>query len=57
MILCSCETESSIIADFLEDMLRETSDLDVHTGYFDPDEDARSGEQDDYTGFYYVDFD
>ena len=57
MILCSCETESSIIADFLEDMLRETSNLDVHTGYFDPDEDARSGEQDDYTGFYYIDFD
>lgn len=56
MILCSCETESSIIADFLEDMLKETSDLDVNTGYFDPDEDARSGEQDDYTGFYYIDF-
>lgn len=57
MILCSCETESEIIADFLEDMLRETSDLDVHTGCFDPEEDRQSGECDDFTGFYYIDFD
>ena len=25
------------------------------TGYFDPEEDARRGEEDRYTGWYYVD--
>lgn len=30
---------------------------DVHTGYYDPEEDARSGETDERTGCYYVDID
>lgn len=25
------------------------------TGYFDPEEDARQGEEDRYTGWYYID--
>lgn len=56
-ILCPTETECEILADFLEDVLQEISTVTVKTGYYDPYEDARSGEQDDDTGFYYIDFD
>jgi len=56
-ILCPSETDCEIIAEFLRDLFREYSNIDVHTGYYDPFEDARSGEQDDNTGFYYIDFD
>ena len=57
MILCPSETECEIVASFLVDVLSEVSDLDVHTGFFDPDEDAKEGVHDDFTGFYYIDFD
>lgn len=56
-ILCPTEEECEIVADFLRDALNEYGDIDVHTGYYDPFEDAKSGEQDDHTGFYYIDFD
>lgn len=56
-ILCPSKTECEIVAEFLRDVLREIDDVDVHTGWYDPDEDARSGEQDDHTGFYYISFD
>ena len=56
-ILCPSETDCEIVAEFLRDIFREFSTIDVHTGYYDPDEDARSNEQDDNTGFYYIDFD
>ena len=49
-ILCSCEAEADIIADFLEDCGVDY----VNTGYYDPDEDRRNNEQDDCTGFWYV---
>lgn len=55
-ILCPTELECEILADFLEDVLREVSITTVKTGYYDPYEDARNGEQDDNTGFYYIDF-
>ena len=56
-ILCPTETECEIVAEFLRDIFREFSTIDVRTGYFDPFEDVRSGECDDNTGFYYIDFD
>lgn len=56
-ILCPSEAEADMVAEFLRDVLSEYSAIDVHTGYYDPDEDAKSGEQDDHTGFYYIDFD
>ena len=55
-ILCPTELECEILADFLEDVLREVSITTVKTGCYDPYEDARNGEQDDNTGFYYIDF-
>lgn len=55
-ILCPSEMECEILADFLEDVLREVSPMVVKTGYYDPYEDVRNGECDDNTGFYYIDF-
>lgn len=48
-ILCSCEAEASILADFIS-----TFGVVGQFGFYDPDEDARTGEQDDCTGFWYV---
>ena len=31
--------------------------MDPHTGYYDPKEDARSGETDGHTGWWYIDID
>lgn len=56
-ILCPSEVECEAVADFIEDILREESTLTVHTGYYDPNEDDRSGERDRCTGFHYIDFD
>lgn len=56
-ILCPSEIECESVASFLRDILSEFGNIDVHTGYYDPYEDAQSGEQDDLTGFYYIDFD
>ena len=46
-----CETE--IIANTIADLF-EAVGFDVVTGYYDPIEDKRNGEEDESTGFYYV---
>ena len=56
-VLCPSETDAEIVAEFIRDVLSEYENIDVHTGYYDPFEDARNGEQDEHTGFWYVDFD
>lgn len=53
-ILCRTEEQSETIAYFLDEVI---GDSVTHTGYYDPKEDERSGEVDDHTGYYYVDFD
>lgn len=52
-ILCDTEIRAEAIGDFLEAL----GFFYVRTGYYDPVEDERNGEVDDYTGWYYVDFD
>ena len=54
-ILCPTEMECEIVADFLEDVFSEWDGYKMKTGYYDPFEDARNGEIDDNTGFYYID--
>lgn len=59
-ILCPSDMEAEVVADFLRDLLHGPDideRIDIHTGYYDPYEDAKSGEQDDHTGFWYIDFD
>ena len=48
-ILGADETEINIIADLLDCM-----GYDAITGYYDPEEDAKNGDTDEYTGNYYV---
>lgn len=50
VILCKTDDAANTIADFLESL-----GLDPTTGYYDPVEDAESGEADALTGYYYVD--
>lgn len=52
-IVCKHEYQAEGIADLLEDMGFEY----VRTGYYDPEEDKLNGEIDEYTGYYYVDWD
>lgn len=55
-----CKTEA--IADAMCDLLfqlyaAQGEEVVFHTGYYDPAEDARSGEEDRCTGWWYVDCD
>ena len=53
-ILCETEEDCETVADFIRCLFK---DIDVHTGYYDPEEDRRNGEVDCCTGYYYIDFD
>jgi len=53
-LLCSTETVADLVANYIDELC---GDRVSHTGYYDPEEDERSGEVDDHTGWYYVDFD
>ncbi len=55
-ILCKTYEQAEGVADVLS-MIFFDSSSDVHTGYYDPKEDCQSGEIDDHTGWYYVNFD
>lgn len=53
-ILCRTEDIADRVAKMLDAI---AGSPESHVGYYDPYEDARSGEVDDHTGFWYVDFD
>ena len=40
----------------MEDVLQGLSSITVQTGHYDPEEDVRNSEVDEYTGFYYIRF-
>jgi hypothetical protein len=48
-ILSKDEVAINYVAD-----LMDTIGYDAVTGYYDPEEDERNGEVDEYTGYYYV---
>lgn len=52
-LLCKTKEQAEVIADFFEDLGFDY----VRTGYYDPKEDAKENCADEYTGWYYVDFD
>ena len=49
-LLCTTKEQSEGIADFFEDLGFSS----VTTGYYDPKIDEENGETDEYTGFFYV---
>lgn len=54
-ILCKTESAADAIADIIEALyLDQGDDILINTGYYDPAEDKKYGEEDDYTGWWYV---
>lgn len=47
-------TETEELANALADLIDLVDDCQTTTGHYDPEEDAKSGEVDEYTGYYYV---
>ena len=57
-ILCKTESAADALADMLECLyISQGEEILVNTGYYDPEEDARNGELDRYTGWWYVNID
>lgn len=53
-ILCPSEAEMNMAYEFVNDMFREFGNYTLITGWYDPEEDRKNGEQDYCTGFNYV---
>lgn len=54
-ILCKTESAANAIADMLQMRYRVCGkEVSVNTGYYDPEEDKRNGEEDWCTGWWYV---
>lgn len=54
-ILCRTEDVANALADMFEQMYQSSgNDVVINTGYYNPEEDKRSGETDRYTGWWYV---
>ena len=57
-ILCKTESAANTLADMLECLyITQGEDVLINTGYYDPEEDAKNGELDRYTGWWYVNID
>lgn len=55
-ILCKTESAADALADLLWQLYHsQDEDVTVVTGFYDPKEDRRNGEQDRFTGWWYVD--
>ena len=54
-ILCKTESAADALADMLWQLYRsQDEDVVITTGFYDPEEDKRNGEQDRFTGWWYV---
>ena len=54
-LLCRTEEAANAMADMFEQLYAaQGEDVKAHTGYYDPEEDKRNGEEDRYTGWWYV---
>lgn len=53
-IFCPSEEKMEMVYNFLDDMVNGIENCTLTTGYFDPEDDMESGEQDECTGFYYI---
>ena len=55
-ILCATEMFADLMAGRIEELYRKQGeDVMLSTGYYDPEEDKRNGEEDEYIGYWYVD--
>lgn len=54
-ILCRTESAVNTLADMLETLYHaQEEDVVINTGYYDPEEDKKNGEEDRYTGWWYI---
>lgn len=54
-ILCRTKSAADALSDMLEQLYKsQDEDVLINTGYYDPEEDKRNGEEDQYTGWWYV---
>ena len=54
-ILCKTESAADALADLLWQLYQsQDEDVVITTGFYDPEEDKRNGEQDRFTGWWYV---
>lgn len=54
-LLCRTESAANTLADLLEQLYRtDGKEVTICTGYYDPKEDERNGEEDRFTGWWYV---
>lgn len=54
-IMCRTQSAADAIADLIESLYRsQGEDIVVNTGYYDPEEDRRNGEEDRCTGWWYI---
>ncbi len=54
-ILCRTESAADALSDMLFQLYKsQDEDVLINTGYYDPEEDKRNGEEDRYTGWWYV---
>lgn len=57
-ILCKTEDGADAIADLIWSLYQnDGQEVTVLTGYYDPKEDKRNGEEDRYTGWWYITLD
>lgn len=54
-ILCKTEAAADAVADLIQQLYAsQGEDVTVVTGYYDPEEDKRNNEEDEYTGWWCV---
>lgn len=57
-ILCKTESAAEAISDMIWQLYRAQGEsVTLTTGYYDPEEDQRNGQEDRFTGWWYVDID
>lgn len=57
-ILCKTETAAEAISDMIWQLYRAQGEsVTLTTGYYDPEKDQQSGQEDRFTGWWYVDID
>ncbi len=55
-LLCKTESSANALADLLEQLYNsQGEEIIINTGFYDPEEDKRNGEEDRCTGWWYVD--
>lgn len=54
-ILCRTESAVNTLMDMLKALYHAQGvEVDINTGYYDPEEDKKNGEEDKYTGWWYI---